>query len=233
MPIEFLKRVAIKMIQVREAPAEARATLTSRCCRATSPSGSAATVRSLSLTSPILRETDGSALHTVDKSSDTFNGVMDMRLFEYDEAFGTTVKMDKKERLMIYESSMTQCVVSIAVRRRSGSTNSRSQRHDVHGRPPRRPRQPRPLARRELLGAIRFYSLPPPALRQLCRSLTHAGRSQGKDACNKGFLVMTDDWFSNYVYQIVAPRSFLSHELLDIYDDAPVTVLPPWDVLGT
>lgn len=43
---------------------------------------------------------------------------------------------------------------------------------------------------------------------------------------------MTDDWFSNYVYQIVAPRSFLSHELLDIYDNAPVTVLPPWDVLG-
>jgi bleomycin hydrolase len=43
---------------------------------------------------------------------------------------------------------------------------------------------------------------------------------------------MTDDWFSNYVYQIVAPRSFLSHELLDIYDSAPVTVLPPWDVLG-
>lgn len=33
---------------------------------------------------------------------------MDMRLFEYDEAFGTTVKMNKKERLMIYESSMTQ-----------------------------------------------------------------------------------------------------------------------------
>lgn len=43
---------------------------------------------------------------------------------------------------------------------------------------------------------------------------------------------MTDDWFSNYVYQIVAPRSFLSHELLDIYDSAPITVLPPWDVLG-
>lgn len=37
---------------------------------------------------------------------------MDMRLFEYDEAFGTTVKMDKKERLMIYESSMTQCVLA-------------------------------------------------------------------------------------------------------------------------
>lgn len=43
------------------------------------------------------------------------NGVMDMRLFEYDEAFGTTVKMDKKERLMIYESSMTQCVNSRSV----------------------------------------------------------------------------------------------------------------------
>ncbi|BGO89288.1 bleomycin hydrolase [Rhodotorula toruloides] len=148
MPIEFLKKVAIKMIQSNF---------------------------------PVWFGCD------VDKSSDTFNGVMDMRLFEYDEAFGTTVKMDKKERLMIYESSMTHAMMFTAVHL------------DDHGNP------------------VRW----------------RVENSWGKDACNKGFLVMTDDWFSNYVYQIVAPRSFLSHELLDIYDDAPVTVLPPWDVLGT
>ncbi|BGO99973.1 bleomycin hydrolase [Rhodotorula toruloides] len=147
MPVDFLKKVAIKMIQSNF---------------------------------PVWFGCD------VDKSSDTFNGVMDMRLFEYDEAFGTTVKMDKKERLMIYESSMTHAMMFTAVHL------------DDHGNP------------------VRW----------------RVENSWGKDACNKGFLVMTDDWFSNYVYQIVAPRSFLSHELLDIYDSAPITVLPPWDVLG-
>jgi bleomycin hydrolase len=68
---------------------------------------------------------------------------MDMRLFEYDEAFGTTVKMDKKERLMIYESSMTQCVVSIAVRVAATLTVARSAMMftavhlDDHGNPVR------------------------------------------------------------------------------------------------
>jgi hypothetical protein len=37
----------------------------------------------------------------------------------------------------------------------------------------------------------------------------------------------------NYVYQIVAPRSFVPRSLLDIYDHSEVNPLPPWDVLGT
>lgn len=59
--------------------------------------------------------------------------------------------------------------------------------------------------------------------------------SWGPDACNKGFLVMTDEWFEEYVFQIVAPREFVDRDVLAIYDDAPhsVKVLPMWDTLGS
>lgn len=45
---------------------------------------------------------------------------------------------------------------------------------------------------------------------------------------------MTDEWFEEYVFQIVAPREFVATDLLAIYDDAPhsVKVLPMWDTLG-
>lgn len=45
---------------------------------------------------------------------------------------------------------------------------------------------------------------------------------------------MTDEWFEEYVFQIVAPREFVDRDLLAIYDDAPhsVKVLPMWDTLG-
>jgi aminopeptidase C len=36
---------------------------------------------------------------------------MDMKLFEYDDAFGTVLGMDKKERLLARDSSMTQFVL--------------------------------------------------------------------------------------------------------------------------
>jgi len=62
--------------------------------------------------------------------------------------------------------------------------------------------------------------------------VSDAPPAQGPEACNKGFVVMTDAWFSEYLFQIVAPRCFVAPELLDIYDNDHVTPLPPWDVLG-
>lgn len=39
---------------------------------------------------------------------------------------------------------------------------------------------------------------------------------------------MTDDWFSEFVYQIVADRKYISKELADVFDHGKATVLPPW-----
>ncbi|SPR01638.1 bleomycin hydrolase [Plasmodiophora brassicae] len=52
------------------------------------------------------------------------------------------------------------------------------------------------------------------------------------DKNNKGFATMTNDWFNEYVYQIVVNKSLLSPEILAVYDQVP-TVLPPWDPMGS
>lgn len=42
------------------------------------------------------------------KSSNTVEGYMDIRLFEYEACFGTTLNMDKRQRLMTEDSAMDQ-----------------------------------------------------------------------------------------------------------------------------
>ena len=44
----------------------------------------------------------------------------------------------------------------------------------------------------------------------------------------KGFLIMTDEWFSEYMFRLVIHRDFLDKKTLDILDTEPV-FLPPWD----
>ena len=44
----------------------------------------------------------------------------------------------------------------------------------------------------------------------------------------KGFLIMTDEWFSEYMFRIVIHKDFLDKKTLDILDTEPV-LLPPWD----
>lgn len=56
--------------------------------------------------------------------------------------------------------------------------------------------------------------------------------SWGKASGSDGHLLMTDRWFSEYVYQIVVPKSYLEQYELDALDNVH-KVLPPWDPLGT
>ncbi|GAA5840448.1 hypothetical protein JCM11251_006563 [Rhodosporidiobolus azoricus] len=51
----------------------------------------------------------------VDKASNTVEGVMDTKLFEYDEAFGTMVRMSKKQRMLAGDSSMTHAMMFTGV----------------------------------------------------------------------------------------------------------------------
>lgn len=56
--------------------------------------------------------------------------------------------------------------------------------------------------------------------------------SWGAEAGNKGFFVMSDDWFAEYMYQIVVNKKYLTAEHLQALDQAPV-VLAPWDPMGS
>ncbi|KAF9071114.1 peptidase C1B bleomycin hydrolase [Rhodocollybia butyracea] len=57
--------------------------------------------------------------------------------------------------------------------------------------------------------------------------------SWGETPGNKGYFVMTDDWFNEYVYQVVVPKSFAPRELIAVYEGGNAKVLPPWDPMGT
>ncbi len=55
--------------------------------------------------------------------------------------------------------------------------------------------------------------------------------SWGDKVGEKGYFVASDDWFDNYVYQVVINKKFLSDELNDVIKkeyDHP-TLLAPWD----
>ncbi|MBN3284698.1 BLMH hydrolase, partial [Polyodon spathula] len=55
--------------------------------------------------------------------------------------------------------------------------------------------------------------------------------SWGDDRGNKGYLIMTDDWFSEYVYEVVVDKKYVSAEVLEVMEQELV-VLPAWDPMG-
>ena len=55
--------------------------------------------------------------------------------------------------------------------------------------------------------------------------------SWGDKGGEKGFLVMSDDWFNEYLYQIVIPKKYLPPRLQKILKEKPI-VLKPWDPMG-
>ncbi len=56
--------------------------------------------------------------------------------------------------------------------------------------------------------------------------------SWGKDAGCDGYYVMTDDWFSEYTYQVVVNKKYLSTSQLELWDLEPLE-LEPWDPMGS
>lgn len=52
--------------------------------------------------------------------------------------------------------------------------------------------------------------------------------SWGKDRGDDGFFTMTDDWFDEYVYDVVIPKKYLPDRVLAILEELPIP-LPVWD----
>ena len=49
---------------------------------------------------------------------------------------------------------------------------------------------------------------------------------------NKGFFLMNDSWFAEYMFEIAAPREYLPPELQSALELEPI-VLPAWDPMGS
>ena len=55
--------------------------------------------------------------------------------------------------------------------------------------------------------------------------------SWGTKYGDKGYLVMADAWFDEYLYEVTVKKQYLSPGLLAVLDTEPL-VLPPWDPMG-
>ncbi|KDN38583.1 hypothetical protein RSAG8_09370, partial [Rhizoctonia solani AG-8 WAC10335] len=49
---------------------------------------------------------------------------------------------------------------------------------------------------------------------------------------DKGYYVMTDRWFDEYVFQVVVPRQLAPRDLVKVLDGGKAVVLPAWDPMG-
>jgi bleomycin hydrolase len=56
--------------------------------------------------------------------------------------------------------------------------------------------------------------------------------SWGKDHGKDGFDSLTDDWFGEYVYQVVVDKKYLTDDERHAYETEEPKVLAPWDPLG-
>lgn len=57
--------------------------------------------------------------------------------------------------------------------------------------------------------------------------------SWGDDSGHKGYMVMSAEWFDEFVYQVVVHRSFATKELVKVFESGEKTVLPAWDPMGS
>jgi bleomycin hydrolase len=56
--------------------------------------------------------------------------------------------------------------------------------------------------------------------------------SWGKEVGKDGYMVMSDKWFDEYMYQVVVNKKYLSEELRKEWEQKPI-VLQPWDPMGS
>ena len=56
--------------------------------------------------------------------------------------------------------------------------------------------------------------------------------SWGKDTGQKGYYTMNDSWYDQYMFEIAAPKDYLTEKMLEGLETEPV-VLPAWDPMGS
>ncbi|CCM01155.1 uncharacterized protein FIBRA_03203 [Fibroporia radiculosa] len=122
----------------------------------------------------------------VGQFSDREAGVMDTKLFEYENAFSIKFGLTKADRLRTSESAMTHAMVISAVHL------------DAAGKP------------------VRYK----------------VENSWGDAPGNKGYYLMTDEWFEQFVYQVVVPKALAPKNLVQVFEKGEKTMLPLWDPMG-
>jgi len=118
----------------------------------------------------------------VGKFLDKDKGTLDINNYDYESLFGVKFNMDKKERIITYESGSSHAMTLVGV--------------DI-----------------DSSGKIRKWQVE---------------NSWGSNSGNKGYLTITDEWFSEYLFRLVVLKKYVSDRVLEVLKQKPVK-LPPWD----
>lgn len=55
--------------------------------------------------------------------------------------------------------------------------------------------------------------------------------SWGEERGEKGYFMMTNEWFNEFVFEIVVDKSVVPEEVMKVFKQEPI-VLPAWDPMG-
>ena len=56
--------------------------------------------------------------------------------------------------------------------------------------------------------------------------------SWGERNGEKGYYIMSDEWFDQYLYEVVVNKKYLETDIVDLYEKEDAKLLPPWDPMG-
>ena len=118
----------------------------------------------------------------VSKELDSSRGLLSMDNYDYSAVLGVTFGMDKRQRILSFDSGSTHAMTLKAVDL------------DTDGRP------------------VKW----------------EVENSWGASSGFKGHLIMTDQWFDEYMFRLVVKRQYLSDRVLKASQQKP-TMLPCWD----
>ena len=122
----------------------------------------------------------------VGKYLNSERGTLDLANFKYDELFGIEFGMDKRERILSFDSGSSHAMTLMAVDL------------DKDGKPKK----------------------------------WQVENSWGPQSGFNGTLIMTDEWFNEYMFRLVVDKKYVPAKVLDVLKQKP-TMLPAWDPMFT
>ena len=122
----------------------------------------------------------------VGKFLDSKRGTLDIDNYIYEEMFGTTFGMDKRERIVTFDSGSSHAMTLKAV---DIDKNGNTVKWQVEN-------------------------------------------SWGVGSGFQGTLIMTDEWFNEYMFRLVVDKKYVPENILNILNEKP-TMLPAWDPMFT
>jgi bleomycin hydrolase len=121
----------------------------------------------------------------VGKYFDRDLGVMDDKLFNYDDLFDTSFKTSKEHRMLYGESQMTHAMLFTGMHL------------DISNSPTK----------------------------------WRVENSWGEKVGHKGYFIMTDTWFDEYMFEVAINKKYLPKAMLTLLEKEAIN-LEPWDPLG-